>query len=152
MNKDERIARYGLEAYEKRKKYARDQYYKNKDQRLAQHKEWNKKNPLRVLEANQQRGRKGGKHYKKHLYDAQTGLRGARNKIRCKDRRKWRLYKGLIAPNSILHHQWQPNSAKYSGVALVEKVQHQYGYIDVIEILEGKITLFSEEGIREQGQ
>lgn len=144
------IARHGEEAYEKIKKLALETYYNNRSERQAQHRIWCKNNHLKVLEANRQRGRKGGKYYEKHLRDSQTGLRGDRNKIRCKDRRRWRKYKNFIAPDSQLHHQWVPNTAEYTGLALVEANPHRYGIIDVIQILDGKITLLTEKEICEQ--
>lgn len=42
-------------------------------------------------------------------------------------------------------------TAKYTDVALVESNPHQYGYIDVIQILEGKITLLTEKEILKGG-
>ena len=65
--------------------------------------------------------------------------------IRSKHSRRWRKFKTLIAPGSELHHEWIPETAEYRGVALVEADQHRRGIIDVIQILEGEITLFSME-------
>jgi hypothetical protein len=62
----------------------------------------------------------------------------------------WRPYKNIIAPGSQLHHNWIPGTADYTGLALVEADQHMRGFIEVIQILEGKITLFTEKEIREQ--
>jgi hypothetical protein len=50
-----------------------------------------------------------------------------------------------------LHHQWIPETADYTGLALVEAKPHKHGIIDVIQILEGAITVFSEKELREQG-
>ena len=41
-----------------------------------------------------------------------------------------------------------PGTADYRGAALVEPIQHQYGIIDPIVILEGEITLLTEAEIR----
>lgn len=147
-NEKDFLGRYSEEEYKKVKEKALERYYKNREQCLAKHREWNEINPLKVLEGNRQRGRKGGRHYEKHLQDAQTGIRGERNKIRCKDRRKWRLYKLIIAPDSQLHHQWLIETSEYTGIALVEADQHMHGFINVIQILKGKITLFTEKEIR----
>ena len=38
-----------------------------------------------------------------------------------------------------------PKTARYMGVALVERNLHRHGIIRVIEILEGQITLLTEE-------
>ena len=76
------------------------------------------------------------------------GIPHEKELIRQKHSRKWTLYKKIIAPESQQHHQWLPGTADYIGVALVEKDQHMHGYIDVIQILEGEITLFTEEEIR----
>lgn len=81
-----------------------------------------------------------------------TGIQGDRNKIRDIHRYKWRQYKRIIAPDSQLHHQWEPNSAEYAGVALVEKDAHMHGFIKVIEILEGEINLFTEKEITNRGE
>jgi hypothetical protein len=39
-------------------------------------------------------------------------------------------------------------TANYDGVALVEAEQHMSGFLDVIQILAGTITLYTEEEIR----
>ena len=63
----------------------------------------------------------------------------------------WRKYKNIIAPESQIHHEWIPGTANYRGVALVEADQHMHGIVDVIEILEGKITLLTEDKVKEKG-
>lgn len=85
------------------------------------------------------------KHYREHQ---STGIPGERNSIRNKHRSRYRKYKQIIAPDSQIHHEWIGGTAEYQGMALVEKYQHQYGFIDVIQILEGEITLFSEADIK----
>jgi hypothetical protein len=82
------------------------------------------------------------------LKDNRTGLQGARNKIRLKHRNQYRPYKQIIAPDSQIHHEWIPKTAEYRGLALVEANAHQYGIVDVIQILDGKITLLTEEQVR----
>jgi len=77
-----------------------------------------------------------------------TGLQHEKTLIRQKHQRIWNLYKQIIAPNSNLHHEWLPNTADFRGVALVDKEEHQHGIINPIAILEGKITLLTEEEIR----
>jgi hypothetical protein len=123
------IAKFGQEAY---------------DNILTRGSLWREQNPEKVHEYN----RKGGKFYEKRYKYKQIGLQGERERIRKKHGNKWRPYKAIIAPNSQIHHQWRPETSEYDGVALVEKDQHQHGVIDVIEILEGKITLLSEEEVR----
>ena len=140
MNKEERIARYGVDEYIRR---------------LAQNNAWNKAHPTQVVAASAashaERERKGGTRYAKYLKNEKMGLRGERNCIRAKHRGKWRRVKRIIAPGSQIHHEWIPGTAKYRGVALVEADQHMDGGIDVIHILEGNITLLTEDEIRSQG-
>lgn len=109
---------------------------------------WRDANPEKVKMKSYAKDRKGGKYYEKKLEYNRTGLAGERNRVRAKHGRLWGPYKRIIAPDSVQHHQWRPGTAKYDGVALVEKDQHQYGIIDVIQILEGKITLLTEEEVR----
>ena len=166
MNKEEHIKRYGKVAYEKMLQQTRDWYVvhreeanlKNKKWREAhpdkvktQKKEWCEVNPDKVIASNHEGSRKGGKYYEKMLIYKHTGLQGERNKIRWKHAKQYRPYKQLIAPDSEIQHEWLPGTAKYRGVALVEKDQHRHGIIKVIKVLEGKITLFTEKEIAEQG-
>ena len=113
---------------------------------------WRKINPDKVKAQNAKKNPeiscKGGKYYEKHLEYRRTGLQKERNRIRIKHRLLYYPFKQIIAPSSQLHHQWAPNTADYSGVALVEADQHMHGFIDVIQILEGEITLFTEAEIR----
>jgi hypothetical protein len=135
MRKEETIRRYSEAAYEKP---------------LEQDRERKRANLDMVREINYEISRKGGKYYEKHLKYQHTGLPGERNKIRVKHANKWCQYKKIIAPDSQIHHEWVPETAEYLGVALVEKDQHMHGIIDVIKILDGEITLLTEEEIREQ--
>ena len=137
MKKEEYIKRYSEAAYEKHLQQCRDL--------TAQ---WRKVNPEKVLAHHQDKFRKGGKYYEKHLEDEHTGLRGERNRIRSKHRTQYHHYKRIIAPNSQIHHEWIPKTTKYHGIALVEKDQHIHGFVDVIKILDGKISLLTEEEIR----
>ena len=133
MNKEEYIKKWGGAAYEKQLQWARD---------------WKAGNPDEVIACSQQQCRKGGKYYEKHLEQQHTGIPGERRKIRCKHGDKYRSFKQIIAPESQIHHEWIPGTAEYTGVALVEKDQHMHGFVDVIKILEGKITLLTEKEIR----
>ena len=133
MKKNDYIAKYGKAAYEKVKRQGR---------------EWHAAHPGRMQIARRKQHRKGSEYYEQYLANSKIGLRGERNKIRMRDRSKWRLYKRIIAPDSQLHHSWCRDSAEYTGLALVEADQHIHGMINVIRILEGKITLFTEEEVR----
>jgi hypothetical protein len=165
--RDDFIAAHGIEAYEKRlaqmrayheahkeEDNARAKKYKEEhlEEEKAYNKEWREEHPEKGIAANQELCRKGGRRYEKMLKYQTTGLRGERNKIRMKHSRQYKPYKDIIAPDSQLHHEWCPQSASYTGLALVEADQHMYGFIDVIEILAGKITLFTEEEIRNGGE
>ena len=136
MNKEERIARYGIEAYKKLE---------------AQRDAWKKAHPDEVVAFNAEQCRKGGKYYNKRLIDKRTGIPGEKKNIRTKHQKMWRHFKNIIAPSSQIHHEWIPGTAKYRGVALVEKGRHMHGFIDVIRILEGNIKLFTEDEIRSHG-
>jgi hypothetical protein len=167
MKKEERIARYGEEAYEryleqrrawgkahKKEEKARKKKYReeHKEEAKAQTKRWQEEHPEKVkansTRSSQEQGRKGGKYYDITLEDNRTGLRGERNKIRTKHGKQYRPYKMIIAPDSQIHHEWIPDTSEYRGVALVEAEQHMHGIVDVIEILEGSITLLTEEEVK----
>lgn len=135
MKKREYIKRYGKSAYEKL---------------MGQNREWVKGNRRKVREAHHARNIKGGKDYGARRNYQLTGLPGAKHKVRIAHGTLYRPFKKIIAPDSQLHHQWQQGSASYDGVALVEKDQHMHGFIKVIQILEGKITLYTEQAIRER--
>ena len=135
MKKEEFVKRYGEAAYIKM---------------CGQSQEWRLAHPEEVKAAAHEQCRKGGRYYGKSRIYQVAGLQGVRNKIRGFHNRRWSKYKKIVAPGSQLHHQWQAGSPRYTGVALVEADQHRYGIIDVIRILEGKITLFTEQAIRER--
>lgn len=162
MKKSEIIAKYGEEAYEKILARNRAYYKAHKERESARvkkyrenhleevkanKKKYSKEHSEQVIARNQEIGRKDGKYYDKHLAYNQTGLQGDRNKIRIKHGRQYKPYKDIIAPDSQLHHEWIPRTADYRGVALVEADQHMHGFVDVIEILDGKITLLTEKEV-----
>ena len=169
MKKEELITRYGEEAYKRKLERERSRYNAHREEqkarskkyreehreeeeyrqkKKAQTKRYNEEHPEEVIANNQEASRKGGRRYDKHLEYNLTGLRGARNRIRNKHRREYQAYKVIIAPDSQLHHEWVPTTAEYRGIALVEAEQHMHGFIDVIQILDGKITLLTEEEVK----
>lgn len=111
-------------------------------------KSWREAHPGKVTAHVHERSRKGGKHYEEKLLYDHMGLQGLRNRLRSFHNRRWSEYKKIIAPESQIHHEWIPGTSRCDGVALVEANQHRYGIIDVIQILDGKITLLTEEGVR----
>ena len=135
MKKDGRIKQWGAEAYKRE---------------LALSKIWKKKNPEKTKRYAAERNRVGGKHYLEARRKNMEGLRHERAKRRSRDAKKYHLYKKVIDPTGLtqVHHSWYSNSVECEGLALVEKDQHQHGYIKVIQILEGEITLFTEEFLR----
>ena len=135
MRKEEIIKRRGEAAYLRR---------------LEQTRQWNKANPEKVTKHHRDQCRKGGRDYLKKLEYRTTGLQGEREKIRMRHANHWWKYKKIIAPKSQIHHEWVPETADFRGVALVEKDQHMHGIIDVIQILDGVIGLFTEKEIWEQ--
>ena len=136
MKKEEFIEKRGEEAWKRAVNRSR---------------QWRTNDLEKVKAQTRDQSRKGGKRYSKRLKYNITGLRHERNKIRKIHQKRWSKYKKIIAPDSQLHHQWLPGTAEYSGLALVEKEQHMHGFIDVVKILDGTITLFTEKEIREQG-
>ena len=136
MEKEEYIKRYGKAAYEKMQQQCQ---------------EWKRDHPEKVKASGKEQCRKGGKHYKQFIKHRSIGIPHERGLVRMKHGHLYRPYKKIIAPDSVLHHQWQVGTANYDGVALVEKQQHQHGYIDVVQILEGEITLFTEAEVRKGG-
>ena len=158
MNKEEFIKRYGEKAWLKILERHRDWKETHKEEIKEQnegyretHKEeitnWGEENKE---EQNKQRNQKGGKYYEENLSKNRTGLRGERGDVRHKHGHIYLPYKKIIDPEGLtqLHHQWTPNTANYRGVALVEKDQHMHGFIDVIQLLEGEITLLTEAETR----
>lgn len=170
MKKEECIRRYGEETYRKRLQQRREWYRTHANEEAERSREWVRNHPERAKEIKQiwasnhpeevianhikfnpEIGRKGGKYYEQKCKYNLTGLQHERGLVRKKHEYKWSPYKQIIAPCSQCHHQWVPGMAEYTGLALVEKDQHMHGYIDVIQILEGEITLFTEEEIRKGG-
>ena len=148
MNKEEFTRKYGETVYEKRLQRACEWNAQHREERNITCGKWRAANPDKVAADSQEHNRKGGKYYAHALKHNTTGLRGQRHIIRSRHGRKYRPFKKIIAPSSQCHHQWVPGTAEYTGVALVEKDQHMHGFIDVIQILEGEITLLTEAEIR----
>lgn len=129
----------------------------NKTEYTEKHKEqlkdWKRPHLTRAQVYNQRgsrkRHRKDGEHYKKQRIYQMTGTPHIKDLIRKNHAKSWRSYKQIIAPESQIHHEWIPSTADYTGVALVEADQHMHGYIDVIRILDGEITVLTEAEIRE---
>ena len=148
MKKEEIIRKYGEAEYERRLQRRREWHAKHHERTNANYKEWAKSNPDKAIVNSREQCHKGGTRYGQNREYDLTGLRYKRNLVRGKHRFHYRPYKCIIAPESQLHHEWIPETADYRGVALVESDRHMHGYIDVIQILEGEITLLTEAGIR----
>jgi hypothetical protein len=133
MKKEEFVKRRGIEAYKKKIEYDR---------------QWTLDNPDKEQENSRKHTRKGGKYYLEHLKYKATGIQGERNRIRGLHADKWRRYKKIIAPGSQIHHEWISGTDHYRGVALVETHAHQHGIIDVIQILDGEITILTEAELK----
>ena len=157
MKKEEYIRRYGIVAYDKRLQQSRDwnkahpEYEKkyheeHKKERNTRSKQWSAEYPEQVKAHHQEANRKGGKRYEQKRAYMMQGLQHERILVRGKHGYLYKQYKKVIDPEGLtqIHHEWLPETANYRGVALVEKEQHRYGVIDVIQILEGEITLFTE--------
>lgn len=146
MKKKEFIEKYGGMLMESNKN--KEEQSKNPTLGSVRQKKWRTLHPTEVLANSREYTRKGGKHYKKRRQYHMSGIPHAKNLIRKKHLKKWAPYKQIIAPASQLHHEWIPETADFRGVALVKKDQHLHGFIDVIQILEGEITLLTESEIR----
>lgn len=142
------IEKHGEAAYEKILQQSRVWLAQHREEHNTTQKKWCDANPKKVKANNQEHGRKGGKYYKKALEYQHTGLSGKRNRIRWNHGHKYHSFKKIIAPESRIHHEWIPGTAEYTGVALVETDQHMYGFVDVIKILDGKITLLTEKEVK----
>ena len=150
MNKEEFIGRYGEEAYAKKQAQSDAWNKTHPKERAVAQKAYSESHPEEVVAATREQTNKGGKYYDKKLVYDHTGLPGEKSVVRVNHARQWRPYKRIIAPWSQIHHEWIPGTADYRGVALVEKDQHIHGFIDVIEIMEGKITLLTEAEVKEK--
>lgn len=153
MIKAEIIERYGKEEHEKRLQRAQEWRANNQERSKQTGREWRESHPEQVKAFNQEQNRKGGKRYEKRKAHKMQGIPHEKELVRGKHHRIWTPYKKIIAPESVMHHEWIPETADYRGVALVEKDQHQYGRIGVIQILGGEITLLTEsEVMRGEGE
>ena len=155
MKKAECIKRYGIEAYEKVLQQNQDWRREHPEENKETHQKWNRiwgqTHPREVKAHSQEQHRKGGKYYAHNQQHQMNGIPYEKGLVRGKHHRQWGGYKKIIDPQGLtqIHHDWVNNgTSDYRGVALVEKDQHQQGYIDVIQILEGEITLLTEEEIK----
>lgn len=163
--KDSYIAKHGQEAYNRKlkqrrawgdslpggeKQRSRERYYTDLEKSREYYRGYNRNHPEKVREQGRQVSRKGGKYYEKKLIYKQTGIAGERERVRMRHGYYWRPFKKIIAPRSVLHHEWIPGTAQYRGLALVERDAHRYGKINVIRILSGEITLLTEKDISAQ--
>lgn len=115
--------------------------FKNKDREKEYKREWNQTHSEAIKQSHHKRNRKDGKYYQKGLEYERKGLRRQKNLVRHKHSKRWRKYKGNWLTETELHHEWIEGTAKYNGVAIVDKSEHQYGIINPIEILSGEIQL-----------
>ena len=146
--KQDCIKRFGQAAFEKHRQQTREWKSANSEQVKIKDREWKKANPEKVKAIRLELNRNGGKYYGNKRHYTMNGIPHARELIRMSHRREWTPYKQIIAPESQLHHEWIPETADYRGVALVEANPHMHGFIDVIWILEGEITLLTEDDIK----
>ena len=148
LKKSEIVERYGEAAWERVLARNRAGKKKYREKNRETNKKYREANPEQVEKIRLEQARKGGKYYEQRLEHQRTGIPGEKEKIRAKHGAQYRPLKKIIAPESQIHHEWIPKTAEYRGLALVEKDPHQYGIIDVIQILDGKITLLTEEDVK----
>jgi hypothetical protein len=135
MKKEKCIERYGEDEYERRLTMSREWNREHPEEHQAGRERWEKEHPEKVAEYKR-------RHHK-------TGIQGLKNKVRTKDADFYRRFKKVIAPTSQLHHEWSNNgTAEYTGVALVEADQHMYGFVEVIHVVRGEISLFTEASLQ----
>ena len=146
------ISGHMKEAHEKRLKQMCAYNKAHKEEGEARARKYKEEHPEQVRANDQEASRKGGKRYAKMLEYSRTGIPGSKKKIRRTHARQYKSYKDIIAPKSQIHHQWVIDTAEYTGMALVEADPHMYGIIDVIKILEGEITAFTEEELMNRGE
>ena len=133
MKKDEFIARYSEVKYqrmparvkawnrahpEKVRAHQVKRREEHREELTAYSKRYKEEHPEERAIMHSEQCRKNGKRYRKTQIYNHTGLQGERNKIRYKHAIQWRKYKEVIAPKSQCHHQWCPQSASYTGLAL----------------------------------
>lgn len=148
MKKEEFIRKRGEGAYEKWQQQKRHWNIIHSGKKAECNRLWREEHPEKVKEGGQEHNRKGGKYYEQRCKYRSMGIPHKKDLVRGEHRRCYMPYKQIIAPESQLHHEWILKTADYRGVALVEANNHQHGIIDVIQILEGEITLFTEAEIR----
>ena len=152
LNKEEYIKRFSLEAWEKKLQRSREGKREHPEKGRKCLRLWRLDNPQKAKEINYNLCHKDGKYYEVAYNHVKTGIPYEKKIIRNKHSKWWRAYKRIIAPDSQVHHEWIANTSEYRGIALVETNQHLHGFIDVIQILEGEITLLTEEEIRESNK
>ena len=148
MKKEDFIKRRGQAAYDKQLQQGRDWKAWHHEESNVQSRMWAVNNSERGKANDREKCRKGGKNYAHTLEYHKTGLQGEKNKIRSRHAHHYYRYKRLIAPASQIHHEWIPGTADFRGIALVEANQHMHGFVDVIKILNGKITLLTEKEVK----
>lgn len=148
MKKEKFVQKYGEAAYTRKQQQDKDWVARHRKERRVSQDKWRKAHPEKVKAISHKGGRKGGKYYEQQCEYRSRGTPHERSKLRRKHGHKYHPYKQIIAPGSQIHHEWVPGTSKYRGIALVEKDQHQHGFIDVIQILEGEITLFTESHLK----
>lgn len=101
---------------------------------VNQARDWALSHPEKVKKYQQEYGKKGINYYFKKLICDHVGLARTRNHIMHKHGSIWRKYKRFVAPRTRLHYEWIPDIDEYKCVAIVETVQSQYPFKDVIHI------------------
>ena len=146
MKKEDFIRRYGEAAYEKLREQIRSWKAANLEKARASVRTWQTANPDKVLAASHEQSRKGGKYYDRMLVWHRTDLQSERKVIRNKHEKLYHSHKRTVVPSILtqIHHEWILGTANYRGVALVNAEAHRHGVIEVVEVLEGEITLFAE--------
>ena len=149
MKKEEFIKRRGKAAWKKH--LAQSSVWKaaHPKEVKAAAARWKAANQEKVKASHQEQSRKGGKYYDYWREHFMNGLLHERILVRMRHRKQYHGIKEAT-PNTEFHHEWIPGTAKYRGLALVDKEMHRRGIIKVIKLLEGQITLFTEKEVKKE--
>lgn len=166
MKKEEYIKKYGVEKWLEYIAYQRDYYTKNIEKVREKNREYQREYQRKYYAENKEkvkeRCREHIREYQ-HKYYADIEIRGRvheymkkycgslsdhnsipyrKSLIRQRDHHRFFSIKQFFQNlQTDIHHEWIPNTADYTFIALVERDKHRYNIIDPIVILEKKVVL-----------
>ena len=108
MRKEDYIRKRGIAAYEELLQQSKDWKKAHPKERRVINNKWAERNPEKVKAHGRKISRKGGKYYEHRRQHQANGIPHEKVLIRNKHGYHYRSYKRIIAPDSVLHHQWLP--------------------------------------------